>query len=719
MTPSRLADKLRVLRRMLWLVGFSTLTVLLGNVVLIGVPQARETLLAIDDGSGLESLLRFALFCGAYLYWAFTAWLVARLMVGRRFVRDIVQPPPGSEGFASACACWIPRALGLAATVPLAVVMFFAYPVYGAVMAGIAVVFGAFLIFRHRVPWLRDPHRAEGQSAYRCFDRMSVRARGWLALLFVISWLVFLATWFWPVAAGRAIGAPVLLLVALGAWTLFGSIVLAYWPNRRGWWTWNWAPLALIAIGAFFDNHRVASPPRDAQAVANAALLAGWRVQRPGLEAHFTRWMLAQAAGEPVYFVAVAGGASRSAYWAAMALGQLEDEARKQGRRFGDNVFLISGISGGSLGAAAFTTTLAAAPAGRAAEWLDTMLGRDYLGPVVGMMLYPDLVQRGFPLLERLRPADRSRALEAAWASDWIDTGAAFGITATPWWSEPLTQVYRSAGERRLPSLVLNTVRLDDGQRMLQSNLAFELPEAFDLLGPGFDTEHLTLAGAVHNSARFPYISPAGRVLRADGTPWGRLGDGGYHEATGAATLADVIERLMQRGLIARDDKGRPFACKAPPACEHPLVVLMLDNQPSLAGPVWQRGADGRPRRVDPTAPAQGWPLPEVSAPPMGLVRGWTSNGTRAEWRLSRLAGEAPGRYVELRFVSCPLGGGGDQPSMTWHLKKSSRELMKRVAAQGCGTATPANEADEALRANLQRLRGWIRDPAAQTPQPP
>lgn len=706
-----MADRIRVLRRMVWLVLFSTLTVVLGNIVLLSVPQARETLLAIEDGTPLEMWLRFALFCGAYLYWAFTAWLVARLMVGRRFARDIVQPPAGSENFADLCARWIPRGLGLLSTVPLVVTMLAANLVFGLIMAALAAAFAAFLIWRHTVPWLRDPDRANGESAYRCFDHMSPRAQGWLALLFAVSWLVFVLVWLWPVPAGRALGAPVLLLFALGAWTLFGSMVLSYWPNTRGWWTLNWVPIVLALIGSLFDNHPVAAPPRGGTDDA-----PDWRLARPPLPEHFTQWMQRHASGEPVYMVAVAGGASRAAYWAGMTLGQLHDEARRDGQRFGENVYLLSSISGGSLGAAAFTTALAAAPDRRVTELIDDMLGRDFLAPVIGMMLYPDLLQRFFPLIDHIHPADRSRGLEDAWTADWLEAAKTADVPAPcPWWQQPIVRPYLDAPQRHLPSLLLNTVRLEDGQRMLQSNLRFNLPDAYDLLAERFDTKHLTLAGAVHNSARFPYVSPAGLVRvqqpsvdgqRSLSADWGRLGDGGYHEGSGAASLADVIELLMQQRLLVRDEGGQLSACTgAGSGCSSPLVVVVLDNQPSPFGPAWRRNADGTPRQPEPLQLEASWPLNEATVPPQGLIRAWTSNGTRAEWRLSRLAGDLPGRYVELRFPLCPVT---EQPSMTWHLNKSSRELMKRAAAQGCGGPVPANLADEALRENLQRLRGWI-----------
>jgi hypothetical protein len=698
-------EKIQALRHLAWLVLFSLLTVSVGNIVLLSVPQARETLFALDDGQG-ASTLRFVLFCAAYLYWAFTAWLCARLMLAREFPHDPTKGwSPLQREFAERVACWLPRALGLLASLPLAVAMFKLSAVYGAVLSALAALFLAFVVLRRRLPLVGDKP-GESVTHLRGLKKMPPRARVVVVLLVATCWTVFFLLWWQPVAAARVIGSPALLLVALGGWTLTGSMLLSYWPNTRNWPTLNGFLPLLFVLGSLVDNHPVA-PPR-AETGSN-----DWRGARPALLAHYRDWMARHPPGEPVYLVALAGGASRAAYWSAMVLGQLEDHARHQvpRKRFAENVFLLSGISGGSLGGAAFVSALAARPQGPLTPMLDEWLGRDFLAPVVGAMLYPDLLQRFLPFVDALHPTDRSLALEAAWAQDWD----AVAPTTHGLWSRPITALYAD-GARQLPALVLNTVRLEDGQRMLQSNLAFELPDAFDLLEPRFDTQHLTLAGAVHNSARFPYVSPAGRVrvlaagqASGKGPVWGHLGDGGYHEGSGAATVADVTEQLIAAGLMQRAGDGSLRACPKPgavaEACASRVVLVMLDNQPEAYGPRWQRTPQGQILEYDALRLAHGWPLREISDPPLGLTRAWSSNSVRAERRLAALAGKDAAAYVELRLPPCPAPR---QPSMNWHLDDESRRLLKTAASAGCGGAAPANIADAGLRANLARLRAWI-----------
>src|SRR5262249_53748432 len=112
----------------------------------------------------------------------------------------------------------------------------------------------------------------------------------------------------------------------------------------------------------------------------------------------------------PFIIVAAAGGGSRAAYWTATVLGALEDEIPD----FHRYLFAISGVSGGSLGATVYRTLLKTPPdkLPEKAKCLkdgsdirrgpyecagQRVLSRDFLAPVVGSLLLPDLVQRFIP----------------------------------------------------------------------------------------------------------------------------------------------------------------------------------------------------------------------------------------------------------------------------------------------------------------------------------
>lgn len=788
----------QVVWRLTRLCLYSVLMVLAGNVLLLSLPQVREALWSFDDGEGGEHR-RAVFFVVAFVYWAVTAWYVSRLTLGRAFEQDVVGTPP-DDPFTNTVARWLPRVLGLLAIVPIALFMWrLSTPRWLApVLLAVSVLF--LLVVWQRRKWfhvapseadLTSPRAAAPAtggpapqplgSSYRYFRAISLSGRRFLLLLAVIPLLVLLAIVGWPLDTGRLLGAPALLLLAIGAWLLAGGMVLSYWPRTRNWISLSWVPVLLVLVFApFNDNHEVDGWARAASAPRAAAALTP--DPRPALASHYRRWIGTHAVGEPVYLIAVAGGASRASYWAGVTLGRLEDEARRDGQRFGANIFALSAISGGSVGAAAFVAALKAWPADAPANppqgirgALDCFLGRDVLSPVGAMMLFPDALQRLLPAFGLSWRFDRSLGLEQSWAQDWVRSphapdhhlpaGAADlrlcpdAVRGENPWMQPLASLHE--GAPWLPALLLNTARLEDGQPVVQSNLNLELTASVDLLAPALAlrTQRISLVGAVHNSARFPYVSPPGTVHRLDGSVWGHLGDGGYHEPSGAFALHDMVERLQASGCVlrvrqswwARPDCDPTTAHReaaalaadinAPlPAATSPVVFVLLDNTPANGLDGAQRDLSGAPRFASATAGDAQWPtsrlwLPEVLAPISGLTHALTHSSLLAERRLSELAGPDPHRFIELRL---PRYLGRREPSMNWQLDRESRgdmmcatepperptlpvlwvdKLAVDADPRRCGSADgylpgdpmrAKNLADQALRQHLQRLRSLI-----------
>ncbi|CAG1019882.1 hypothetical protein BURC_04807 [Burkholderiaceae bacterium] len=557
----------------------------------------------------------------------------------------------------------------------------------------------------------------------------------------------------------RMIGSPALLLFALGSWTMFGGFVLTYLPLS---WRWvglaPWLPLALFVASAWQETHFVAQ--RTFELTAPVATSA-----RESASERFRRWVDQVHAGDPVYMVAAVGGASRAAYWTGSVLAAMEDDARRDKRPFAANLFAISSISGASLGATAFVAGIAqfpdmaacvqslpegtpSVPGGCLSTRLQGFLERDFLAPVFGRMLFPDLFIRFVPVpvpKSLAQRADRSLGLEEAWAGDWRRQ---FGKGAVEW-NAPIPALYEHAergGPPRLPLLLLNTVRLEDGARFMQSVARPDWPGVTDLLHSTFDTGRLSLAQAVHNSARFPYVSPGALVLGVSGsaTPprdkqpeLGRLGDGAYHEGSGAATLADVMERLVAekllRALPARsglwacpggwDDTDQTRGCAGP----SPVVAIILDNSPSSFPADYVRGLDGRDLDALPGVAPSGMLLPEALGPVFGGLSTRTQLSLLSQRRLSRLVGSDPSSLIELRMPlwratsdhdgtkdSCR--NRGVQPSMNWYLDDCSR---KRLAQASRGMRDPQVKptlAEQALLNNLGRLRQLVNESGETVP---
>ena len=164
-------------------------------------------------------------------------------------------------------------------------------------------------------------------------------------------------------------------------------------------------------------------------------------------------------------------------------------------------------------------------------------------------------------------------------------------LTAGLRWNDPSKQEARiiwpirssasSRGRQNLqahwrPALLLNATHQETGRRIIASNLKIEKDtfldsfDAFDLLG-----SDMRASTAAHNSARFTYVSPAGKLLARIGegkdattANRGYVIDGGYFENYGALTALELARS-------ARDEIKRANGSVK-------LVILQISSDPTL-----------------------------------------------------------------------------------------------------------------------------------------
>lgn len=322
-----------------------------------------------------------------------------------------------------------------------------------------------------------------------------------------------------------------------------------------------------------------------------------------------------------------------------------------------------SGVSGRSLGLAAW---LAARPSAREEQQrlpgrLDGMMSHDMLSAVTARAFGPDLFQRLLPF--PCEVFDRGRALEASWQRAWNQAfPSRRGVFA-----EPMTDLWQDDGWQ--PALLLNSTHVESGRRVVTSNLQWDQSE-FPAVDDLFDRtgRDMPLATAVHNSARFMYVSPAGTVVHG-GEHRAHIVDGGYFENSGATTLLEVIVAVQ-----AVNKQIRPY-------------VVYLRNDPDL------------PRLDDDAArEALGEDevlFSEVSSPPLALLHTRTARGRHAAHALRQYVGSE--RFVE--FGTCR--GGAPLP-LGWRLSRNAiSEMQEQAQAQGdrCGGANARARA---------RLASWL-----------
>ena len=389
-----------------------------------------------------------------------------------------------------------------------------------------------------------------------------------------------------PVRFPTALATIAVVCIGVGFWALAATVLLVVVPRR-----FNWPTLTIVAIAvvAFFERSNDDRVIRVCQAW-DPPCTAGVTEPAPG-DIHspialnrksVENWMahVCPHLGRPcpMIFAAGEGGGLRAAYWTAGVLSALNVSTNGA---FYRHLFALSTVSGSSLGATAFVwlNQNDANPGtfdncakldpddSNPKKFTDCehrlldFIDQDYLSPSIAALLFPEGLQRFWP--RPIPQFDRARAFEAALESSWQNL---FG--GSPSISNDFLGIYAGKNGPYMPALFLNSTNVELGKRFIISDL---LPHfrndsyyAYDA-NAAYHITKLPVSTAVHLTARFPVVSPAGVLeshVESAGTgnvatlPGGRLVDGGYFENTGVTTLADVVGSVKYalRNSNRRDD---------------------------------------------------------------------------------------------------------------------------------------------------------------------
>ncbi|HVZ98036.1 MAG TPA: hypothetical protein VG847_14235 [Chitinophagaceae bacterium] len=314
--------------------------------------------------------------------------------------------------------------------------------------------------------------------------------------------------------------------------------------------------------------------------------------KRQTIGEYYTRWLndSARAAAieadsiYDVYFVMANGGASRSGYWTAAVLGTLDDTTRGG---FSKHLFCLSGASGGSVGNATFFSLLHEKQQHPDNNLLlDTAarsyLKTDFLTYTLARMLGPDYLNfiLHFDVLK-----DRAAALEEVVEAGKEKTQ----YNLKPDFSESFsTLVTQKDVTSPLPVLCINVTRMQDGNPGVVSNIIIDSAtfndrvDVLSLLPRGKDID---LSTATILGARFPYVSPAGRINKIypasatvskirDSIVPNYFVDGGYFDNSGAGVVSEIIRAIQH---VNKDSTGTSFARRA---ARLRFVVIHITNSP-------------------------------------------------------------------------------------------------------------------------------------------
>ena len=439
-----------------------------------------------------------------------------------------------------------------------------------------------------------------------------------------------------PVGAGETFQPGPTILFAAAGLVCIGTLITWFGGKTR------WPILSLILVFAFAlaelrdaglipDNHDIRSihgelPARTDIATAFRAFLASNAQRYPSPEP------------VPVVLVATSSGGLAASYWTATILGDLADSVKG----FSNQLFAVSSVSGGSLGAMETLAMLSEAPlpsaCGSVKRCTQLALGGDFLAPILGSLLYPDLLQRFLPY--PVFP-DRAAALEKAWEAQWR------AVTGDNRLAGPFLKLWTNP-QKPWPALILNGTSVLRGDRLLASNLQFSSADmdisigAADLLRD--ENADLPASTAAGTSARFPLFGPVGVVRdQSTGKTADLVVDGGYFEDFGATTLLETLDVLLE---VAHRDKT-PVR----------FIVIQIIGAPE----------------AQPEAPNSALLPRGVWGPLDTLLHTREARGTAATHALARRVAALGGVYAPLRLGFSPTG---ESAPLSWSLSALAQHVI-------------------------------------------
>lgn len=257
--------------------------------------------------------------------------------------------------------------------------------------------------------------------------------------------------------------------------------------------------------------------------------------------------------------VSAEGGGIRAAAQTLLTLCQLEDEHPGIHK----DIFLISAVSGGSLGAILYEGLLienkfAEHPKESYFSQAEKLLTADYLSAPLGRLFFTDLPFSLVPLNLKWHQIDRSDALSEAFRQNFMNATGADTL------STHLSSL-TSVGASQLPILCLNASSAKLGMQRVLGNLdTSELEDKLPDLTVGSRSLDMRLCDAASLSARFPIVTSMG-VIRLNDKEEDWLTDGGYCDNSGLETITKVLPNLtscVERQNKAATKKVRPYVLR-------------------------------------------------------------------------------------------------------------------------------------------------------------
>src|SRR5690606_5948450 len=265
----------------------------------------------------------------------------------------------------------------------------------------------------------------------------------------------------------------------------------------------------------------------------------------------------------PVIFIATQGGGIRALNWTTRTLHFLDSA-------YGDflrQTFVISGVSGGGVGAMAYLAFRHDRHYGNLGvvspdSVFKAFTRQDFLSPLTASLAFGDNLQKLLPV--PVASLERSKILARTWEKYYRD------MLGSDTFSESFLRLWYRNGQTdyTLPSLILNGTLAENGQRVITSNLDVHGARWFS-----DDIDFFHVAGrdiscsfAALNCSRFPFVTSGG-LLDSAGIRKGHIIDGGYRENTGLQTIYNLYKTVEDR-----------ISNPSPDSVDLRLIIIYLQN---------------------------------------------------------------------------------------------------------------------------------------------
>ncbi|HVU55959.1 MAG TPA: hypothetical protein VHD83_12935 [Puia sp.] len=322
-----------------------------------------------------------------------------------------------------------------------------------------------------------------------------------------------------------------------------------------------WLKINLIFFTLTIGLILAANVPNDFHAVRIVDRTSPTRVANViPLDNYFKGWLL-QRKDEimngpdnyPIFLVNSYGGGIKAASFTNMVFSWLDSTLIRTSRNhkgFEHFVFSVSGASGGTIGATIqcayrYRHIDSSADAYSLQHFRD-FYGHDFLTPVLGSMIGRDVwaSAAGYPVWQ-----DRAAIQERIWA----DVGrTSLDIQLDNTFDYLWDTAASNHARYEVPLLFSNTLNVDDGLKGIMAPVALarnDFPGTIFIRDRVAPHTYLPLITGAFLSARFPFISPSGKM----GAGYHFM-DGGGKDNSGASTSEDIFISLARQGCHRTDD---------------------------------------------------------------------------------------------------------------------------------------------------------------------